>query len=257
MTLSMQSRNVGRAARRPARAVAAGTIVLASSFGGSGTACAQPAKSPYSAMAPIEQYRANSPADEIALARSAAPPSISSDADVLVLGSRGYETAVTGKNGFVCFVERSWAAGFDDAEFWNPKTRSPNCFNAPAARTELQQYLKRTEWVLAGATKQEMTEKTRAALADHSFKNPEPGSISFMLSKDGYLSDEAGGPWLPHVMVFVPHGQAAVWGADLPGSPVIGRDGSEIESTVLFIPVRRWSDGSPAPAPTQPHTHTK
>ncbi|MEO8923218.1 MAG: hypothetical protein ABI330_10420 [Caldimonas sp.] len=48
------------------------------------------------------------------LARSAGPPAISTDAAVLVLGARGYETSVQGKNGFVCFVQRSWAAGFED-----------------------------------------------------------------------------------------------------------------------------------------------
>ena len=72
---------------------------------------------PYPTMAPLEQYRIADPQEEIALARSAAPPSISADAEVLVLGSRGYETAVKGKNGFVCFVERSWTAGLDDPEF--------------------------------------------------------------------------------------------------------------------------------------------
>jgi hypothetical protein len=63
---------------------------------------------------------------------------------MLVLGHQGYETAVKGKSGFVCFVERSLAAGFDDLDFWNPKLRAPNCLNGPAARTELPQYLKRT-----------------------------------------------------------------------------------------------------------------
>jgi hypothetical protein len=209
--------------------------------------------SPYTAMAPAEQYRIAKAEDEIALARSAAPPSVASDAEVLVLGQRGYETAVKGKNGFVCFVERSWAAGFDDPEFWNPRLRAPNCFNAPAVRTELPQYLKRTEWVLAGATRQQLIEKTRTAVANKTFKVPEPGSFSFMLSKNGYLGDEVAGPWLPHVMFFVPHGQAAVWAAGVEGSPVLGHDGSEIETTVLYVPVRRWSDGSHAPQPPAAH----
>jgi len=207
----------------------------------------------YPAMAPISQYRIAARDDEIALARSAAPPSISADAEVLVLGDRGYETAVKGKNGFVCFVARSWAAGFDNPEFWNPKLRAPNCFNAPAVRTELAQYRKRTEWVLAGIGWQEMKAKTRAAVAAHEFKPPEPGALSFMLSKDGYLSDEPAGPWLPHVMFFIPHGQAAAWGTDLEGSPVLGKEGSQISSTVLFIPVPRWSDGSPAQPPAEHH----
>lgn len=213
----------------------------------------QSVKTAYAEMAPIERYRIASREDEIALARSAAPPSISEDAEVLVLGDRGYETAVKGKNGFVCFVERSWAAGFDDPDFWNPRLRAPNCFNAPAARTELPRYLKRTEWVLAGATRQQLIEKTKAAIADHSFKPPEPGAISFMLSKAGYLGDQAGGPWLPHVMFFLPQGQAIDWGAGKEGSPIIGREGGAIESTVLFVPVRSWSDGSPAPSPSNKH----
>ena len=207
----------------------------------------------YPAMSPIAQYRISARTDEIALARSAAPPSISADAEVLVLGERGYDTAVKGKNGFVCFVARSWAAGFDNPEFWNPKLRAPNCFNPPATRTELRQYLKRTEWVLAGVSWQEMKAKTRTAIAAQEFRPPEPGALSFMLSKDGYLSDEAGGPWLPHVMFFVPHGQAVAWGADLDGSPVQGKEGSEIGSTVLFVPVPRWSDGSPAQPPAAEH----
>jgi hypothetical protein len=201
----------------------------------------------YSAMAPTEQYRIATREDEIALARSAAPPSVSAAAKVLVLGSRGYETAVDGTNGFVCFVERSWAAGFQDAEFWNPRLRSPNCFNPPAVRSVLPQYLERTEWVLAGVSKEQMVAKARAAFANHHFVEPEANSFSFMLSKLGYVSDEAAGPWLPHVMFFVPHGQAALWGAGLDGSPVLGADGTPYEPTVLFVPVRRWSDGSPAP----------
>ena len=173
--------------------------------------------------------------------------------EVLVLGKRGYEPAVPGTNGFVCFVERSWAAGFDDPDFWNPKLRGPNCFNPVAVRTELPQYLKRTEWVLAGANRRQMIDSTKAAIASHQFKDPEAGAFSFMLSKEGYLGDAAAGPWLPHVMFFLPHGQTANWAAGLPGSPIIGADASEIETTVLFIPVRSWSDGSPAPQPVAKH----
>jgi hypothetical protein len=222
----------------------------------SGPSQSQALKTPYPAMAAPAEYLIASRADEIALARTAAPPSISADAEVLVLGSHGYETAVEGKNGFVCFVERSWAAGFEDPEFWNPRIRSPNCFNPPAARTELPQYLKRTEWALAGATRQQITEKTSAAFASHSFKAPEAGAFSFMLSKEAYVNDATAGPWLPHVMFFIPHGQADNWGAGKEGSPVLGQEGSATESTVLFIPVRKWSDGSPAPPSPQKHVHT-
>src|SRR5467141_2217011 len=67
---------------------------------------AQDANAPYPSMAPLDQYLMERKA-EIALARSAAPESISQDAEVMVLGQHGYETVVKGKNGFMCVVERS------------------------------------------------------------------------------------------------------------------------------------------------------
>jgi len=85
-------------------------------LGAIGSAAAQDGqKDLFPNMAPAEQYRIADRSEEIAMARSAAPASISSDADVLVLGERWYETAVKGKNGFVCLVERSWFASFEDA----------------------------------------------------------------------------------------------------------------------------------------------
>jgi hypothetical protein len=211
---------------------------------------------PYPTMAPMEQYRSANVQDEIALARSAAPASISADAEIRVLGERGYETAVKGSNGFVCLVERSWSASFDDPEFWNPAIRGPNCFNPPAVRSVLPQYLRRTEWVLAGVTRDQLIAKAREALAAHQFIDPEAGSLSFMLSKRGNLGDQASGsPWLPHVMFFVKHGETAAWAAGLEGSPILGKDGLSSEQTVLFVPVRRWSDGSPAPPPPMEHHH--
>ena len=230
------------------------SIVL---LGGLPLAAAAQDKKPgsYLVMAPVEQYRMANVQDEIALARSAAPPAISADATVLVMGARGYETAVKGKNGFVCFVERSWTAGLDDPAFWNPRIRGPNCFNPPAVRSVLPLFLKRTEWVLAGLNRAQLVERTRAGFAAHKFTVPAPASFSFMLSRQGYLGDDAGGPWLPHVMFFIAHGQTPAWGADLEGSPVLGKDDGPLDPTTLFVPVRRWSDGSPAPpaAPVEYH----
>ncbi len=217
---------------------------------------AAPAPTPYPSAAPPEQYLMASKQEEIALARTAAPASISADAEVLVLGRHGYERAVEGRNGFVCFIERAWTGGFDDAEFWNPKSRAPNCFNAPAVRSVLPHYLRRAEWVMAGADKAQLIERTHAEFASGRFTAPEPGSLSFMLSKQGYLNDQAGGPWLPHVMLFVASGQSATWAAGLDGSPILGADGRAEEPTVLLIPVRRWSDGSTPPPPPGPHQHS-
>ena len=95
-----------------------------------------------------------------------------------------------------------------------------------------------------------MMQKARAAFASHRFTSPDAGSLSFMLSRQGYLAG-AEGPWLPHVMLFIPHGQVRNWGAGVKASPVLGADGKVFEPTVLVIPVRRWSDGSPAALPAR------
>jgi len=206
----------------------------------------QGAKTPYPSMAPLEQYLMPDRREEINLARSAAPDSISSDAEVLVLGAHGYETAVQGKNGFVCLVERSWTAGINDPDFWNPKLRGPLCLNAAAARSYLPSTIKKTELVIAGRTKAQMFEAVAAAIDKKELPAPEPGAMSYMLSKQGYLGDKAGGPWLPHLMFFAPKTDSMAWGADLPGSPIITFQNPEEGLTVFLIPVRRWSDGTPA-----------
>ncbi len=197
----------------------------------------------YPSMAPIEQYRMP-PSAEIALATSAAPTSISADAEVLVLGAKGYERAVKGRNGFVCIVERSWATNYDDPEFWNPKTRGPVCYNPAASRSVLPAYLSRTEWVLSGATKTDMQKRSSgAAVAGGAL--PEVGAMAYMLSQGGYLGDGARGPWHPHVMFFLPRTAMTGWGADREHSPVVLVDSGKVVPWVIFaVPVPRWSDGT-------------
>src|SRR5271166_1853184 len=133
--------------------------------GAASQARAQAAKAPYPAMAPLDRYLMPDAKAEIALARSAAPASISDGAEVMVLGRTGYTTAVKGTNGFLCIVERSWGAATDHPDFWNPKVRAPHCFNPPAAKTFLPIFLMKTKLVLAGKSKAEILEVTTSALA--------------------------------------------------------------------------------------------
>jgi hypothetical protein len=227
-------------------------VALVVMFAAASQAKAQDAKTSYPTMAPLEQYLMADRNEEIKLARSAAPDSISGDAEVLVLGKNGYETAVKGTNGFVCLVERSWTAGINDPDFWNPKTRGPLCLNPPAVRSYLPRTIKKTELVLAGRSRTQMFEAIAAAIDKKELPAPEPGAMSYMLSKKGYLGDQAAGPWLPHLMFFTPKTDSTAWGADLPGSPIITFQNPEERLTVFLIPVRHWSDGTPA-LPQNPH----
>lgn len=204
----------------------------------------------YSSMAPVEQYLMPDRNAEIALARSAAPAAISSEATILVLGWQGYEPAIEGRNGFVCMVERSWMAPFSSSEFWNPQVRVPECFNPAAARSILPLTIKRTEMVFAWLSKAQMIDSLKAEYANKELPVPEPGAMCYMMSRASYLND-ALGHYIPHLMFYFPQTDKPSWGADLPDSPVTlnpqFRDGPE-PITEFVIPVSKWSDGTAAPA---------
>jgi hypothetical protein len=197
---------------------------------------------PYTKIAPVDEYLMADRAAEIALARSAAPDSISHDAGVQVLGRHGFETAVKGTNGFVCIVGRSWTSAAD-ADFWDPKVRVPMCVNAAAARSYLLHFTKETEWGLAGRTQAQMTESITAAIASKELPAMESGAMCYMLSKQGYGGDSTP-HWPPHLMFFYSDTDPAIWGANLPGSPVMGMSDPVEHLTQFVIAVQRWSDGT-------------
>ena len=221
-------------------------------------AAAQDAKQPYASMAPVEQYLMDRSA-EIALARSAAPDTLSRDAKVFVLGQHGYETAVEGKNGWVCMVERGWMGTFDSPEFWNPKIRGANCLNPPAVRSMLPLAYERTELLLAGHSKVEVIAAIKAALDKKELPALEPGTVCYMMSKSSYLSDNNSHNG-PHLMFYEPVKDDATWGANMPNSPVVSvnywylslQAYPQLKSfpamRVFAVVVDKWSDGTPAPS---------
>jgi hypothetical protein len=209
-------------------------------------AMAEATEAGYSAMAPLDQYLIPDEQSEIALARSAAPGAISSQAEVMVLGRDGYKTAVKGTNGFLCIVERSWGQGTDQGEFWNAKMRAPHCFNAQASRSFAQIYLMKTKLVLAGKSKSQIAEAVETALDKKELPPLEPGAMAYMMSKEQYLNDRDKS-WHPHAMFFSPGDMTKSWGADAPTSPVIMATDPQERVTILFVVADKWSDGTAAP----------
>jgi hypothetical protein len=231
--------------RKILKVIASGSSVLVMALGAISQMQAQ-SKSQYPSMAPLNQYLMTDRNAEIAMARSAAPDSISHDARVLILGAHGYETAVEGKNGFICVVERGWMAPFDNPEFWNPKIRGPLCFNPPAARSVLPITYKRTEMVLAGQSKVQIMEGIKI-FAKKELPALEPGGLTYMMSKEAYLTD-AGDHNMAHLMFYTPLMDGGVWGADLPKSPVILNPQFAVEGIDVFLVLTgMWSDGTTAP----------
>lgn len=204
-------------------------------------------------MAAIDQYLETDRDAEIALARSAAPESISRDAEVLVLGRHGFETAVKGKNGFVCIVGRSWTSAADE-DYGDPKVRVPICVNAAAARSYLLRIRKIADLALAGQTLAQVNEVTVAALARKELPPMEPGAMCYMMGKEGYGGASAP-HWPPHLMFFYSDTDPAIWGANLPGSPIVGFSDPLQHMTQFVIPTQRWSDGTEYVPPSSTHVH--
>ena len=236
--------------RNTGEAIGWGNIVLVAVFGAAWPihaqdTKAQDTKSPYPSMAPIEQYRMDRDA-EIAMARTAAPPSISRDAEILVLGQKNFETAVHGKNGFVCLVGRAFGGPLNNPEFWNPKNRSPICLNPPAARSLMPYAMKETGMALAGASKAQIIDAIRTAVAKKELGAPESGSMSYMMSREAYLTDQ-GGHNLAHVMFELPRNGVF---QDDPNFFVSWDPAPVIE---FNVPVGHWSDGTAITAPDTTH----
>jgi hypothetical protein len=233
------------------------TFTLAAVLFASRPAAAQDAQQSYPTRGPIEQYLMERDA-EIALARSAAPDAISHDASVMVLTRHGYETAVQGKNGWVCMVGRGWGGMFDNPEFWSPKVRAAACFNPPAARSVLPYDYKRTELLLAGHSKLEAIAAMKAAIDKKELPALEQGTICYMMSKTSYLTDN-GGHNGPHLMFYQTEKDGATWGANLDNSPIFAVNYwymsadlyPQLKSfpamSVFLVGVDKWSDGTPAP----------
>jgi len=218
------------------------------------TAAADPAAS--QRMAPVDAYLMER-TQEIALARSAAPASISKDATVLVLTRTGYEIAVKGSNGFVCWVARGFSGAPDWPERWNPKIRAAGCDNPQAARTVTPIAKLRTAMTLAGRSDADIAKRIKAAVRSKEIAPLEPGAMCYMMSKSSYLSEE-GEHDMAHVMFYVPFKDGANWGANADGSPIFGGNywffapdhqaqAAELPPlSVLLVGVATWSDGTPA-----------
>lgn len=236
--------------RKIGKTIALNSLALLISLSAWPESKSQDSNGPYLHIAPIDQYLIPDRNAEIALARSAAPESISRDAEVMVFGRHGYESAVKGKNGFVCIVDRAWTSDLDYPDFMNPTVREPICFNAAAARSHLPLTFKETEWALAGQTKTQMFESINAAYEKKELPMPEHGGMSYMMSSHTYFgpTDGWGGP---HLMFYLPKTDSMAWGGGLPGSPVIVHQDSPEPITTFVIPVAKYSDGTDA----RTHSH--
>ncbi len=232
------------------RFVMIGLLVV---LGCANEALAQDAATAYTKMAPVDQYLMADRDEEISLARSAAPESISRDAEVLILGRHGFETAVKGKNGFVCIVGRAWTSAAD-ADFSDAKVRVPMCVNAAAARSYLLRITKITDLAMAGRTLVQINEAMAAAVEKKELPPMESGAMCYMMGKQGF-GGESAPHWPSHLMFFYSDTDPAIWGANLPGSPVVAVADPSEHLTQFVIAMQHWSDGTEYLPASPAHVH--
>jgi len=201
-----------------------------------GSAHAQSPKYP-----PIEEYLMPQ-ANEIALAKSAAPANISERATIKVLTRSGYEVAQKGDNGSVCMVMRGFSAPtYTPAQFRNlvydPSVRAPICFTPLAAQEVLPYYELRTKLAMQGKNPDEIAEGLQAAYTRGEVHRRDVVSFAYMWSADQDLASGVG-HWHPHVMVFAPYYDNSMVGGNAFGSPLPAlSDDAGTPFAVVVIPV--------------------
>ena len=110
-------------------------------------------------------------------------------------------------------------------------------------RTYLSITVARTQLALAGKSQTQVLDAINSALDKSELPALEDGAMCYMLSKQGYLGDQAG-HFHPHLMFWAERTEPKSWGAGMPGSPMIGGEEIPRRLTVFIIPVGKWSDGT-------------
>lgn len=190
---------------------------------------------------PLEQYLMPQ-ADEIALARAAAPANISDGATVKVLTKTGYEVAKQGDNGSVCMVMRGFSAPtYTPAQFrdlvYDATVRAPICFTPPAVQEVLPYYELRTKLALQRKNPDEIAEAVAVAYAKGELPKRDQATLAYMWSAKQSLGPGIG-HWHPHVMLFAPYYNNSMVGGSPFGSPFPqGSDDAGTPFSVVVIPV--------------------
>jgi hypothetical protein len=213
------------------------TVLLAASL--DATAIQAQAQAPK--YPPIDQYLMPRDA-EIALAKSAAPPSLADHATIKVLTKSGFVVAREGDNGAVCMVMRGFSAPtYTPAQFRNlvydPTVHAPICFTAPAARTAMPYYELRTRLAMEGKNPDQIAESLQSAYVRGELPRRDAVTFAYMWSGHQHLGPGIGA-WRPHMMVFAPYYDNSMVGGNEFGSPLPQlSDDAGTPFSVVVIPV--------------------
>ena len=168
-------------------------------------------------------------AEEISLARSAAPASVSDSATIFVLTDTGYVVAARGAWKSACYVDRSWSLSIE-----------PHCFDPEGAATIMPMHMRKSELLHQGRTEAEADTEINAALAEGRFRLPLRPAMSYMMSAHQVLYDDDGtrvGAWQPHLMIYYPFLRTADIGMQTPDmkAAIIAFEGRADASIMIVV----------------------
>jgi len=141
---------------------------------------------------------------ELRLAMSAGPLSVSNKADVYLMGPSGFEKAVAGANGWACLVVRSAT---------QKSQLAPHCLNPQAEATVLPSLLLEGALQANGLDGKAIETEMQARWRDGRLPMPSGPAYAYMLSK-GQRLGPSGGSFKPHFMLYVPYASNASIGGD-------------------------------------------
>jgi hypothetical protein len=162
-------------------------------------------------------------AEEIALARSAAPGSIAKGARIYVFTDSGYGVADQGTTDVACLVSRSW-----------PDALEPSCYDAEAAATVMPIEMRRVLLFHLGKAAEAVEQEIARGLMEGTYRLPVRLAVVYMMSSGQRLISDDGQPrgrWRPHLMIHYPfltaeavghHGEPSLAGGMVvdPGRPL-------------------------------------
>jgi len=170
-------------------------------------------------------------AEEIALAKSAAPAALSDSASIFVLTDTGYELAHRGSSGAACYVSRGWVAALE-----------PHCFDAEGAKTIMPMEMRRVELLHRGATWEAADSVIAHGLFTGTFRLPRRPAMTYMMSAEQRLvapNGQVAGRYRPFILLYYPYltdAEIGMVGARKPAEPGIAEPGGPQARLTVFVP---------------------
>jgi hypothetical protein len=192
-----------------------------------------------------------SDADEIALALTAAPASITAGAAVYILRDGKFAKVRDGSTGWVCMVGRDPRV--------KPIAVAPLCYNPEGARTSMQEGMLKAQLWAQNFSNTAVQREVDAGYQRGTLQHPSKPVMIYMMSSHQVLESFRGdsewttGAWHPHIMIYLPHATADqfVFDEQNQAGPVLVS--SDARGVQLVVVLPHWADNPASPDEAADH----